>query len=100
MALLAAKTPELYEKLLAEREECINIINHLDQSNGKQIMNDAIQELLRKIRPLEERLLEKLTKEKQQAVSALQALKKEKTIKHQYGEQTFAASGIFYDKRK
>jgi Mg2+ and Co2+ transporter CorA len=100
LGLLAEGAGEQITQLLAERQQCIETINELDHCHGSILMNGDIQEMLRQIKPLEQQLMEKLAKEKQKALSALQALKKEKTIKQQYGEPAFTSSGVFFDKRK
>ncbi|WP_066321068.1 hypothetical protein [Bacillus sp. FJAT-29814] len=100
LGLLAEVTAEQITQLLTERQQCIETINELDQCHGSILMNGNIQEMLRQIKPLEQKLLEKLTKEQQIALSAIQAVKKEKNIKQQYGELAVAPSGVFYDKRK
>lgn len=91
---------DLIQALLDERQSCIEKVNQLDQAAGKFIKNQAIQELLQRISPLEAILQEKLHEQKQKVLANIHSLKKEKNIKQHYGEPAFASSGLFYDKRK
>lgn len=96
---MTANSIDVIQALLNERQAYIAEINQIDQGAGQILMNPAIEEQLLRINPLEIQLKRMLEGERQKLLSNIHALKKEKTIK-QYGEATYASSGLFYDKRK
>lgn len=96
---MTANSIDVIQALLNERQAYIAEINQIDQCAGQILMNPAIEEQLLRINPLEIKLKRMLEGERQKVLSNIHALKKEKTIK-QYGEATYASSGLFYDKRK
>lgn len=96
---MTANSIDGIQALLNERQAYIAEINQIDQGAGQILMNQAIEEQLLRINPLEIKLKRMLEGERQKVLSNIHALKKEKTIK-QYGEATYGSSGLFYDKRK
>lgn len=82
------------------REDLIEQIKLLDDENGSIIINPLIQELLYKIRSLDQLLLTKMEEKKEELRFKMGSIQKGKQLRNQYNHQYENADGIFYDKRR
>jgi hypothetical protein len=82
--------------LLEKRETCISKIDELDRSAGGLLLNERIEEQLKKLAALEEEILLKMQQSLKKLSNRIRFAKNER----QYEEVSTVSKGVFYDRKK
>lgn len=86
--------------LLDSREECIAVINKLDEAAGEILMNANIQNRLSQLVELEKGIRKHMDMAMKRLSNQVRFAQNEQYLSKQYEEQSTVSKGIFYDKSK